>query len=482
MKNWIEKAKSLLHDSLYPVPAELNPLDWKSGLSPDNERLAQHISAFANYKGGGVFAFGIKNEDASLFSMSKEEADDIITRLGNIASNRLYIPIQLDHAIEDFEGHAILFVYVPEQVEKPVYLRGGTIYDSYYRSAGQTRKMTKSQVRAMIAQSQNLPFENMPAMDGLSAEQVLSLLDFNKFLELSQKNLPQDLKTIVSFMADYNLCEEETNGWTITNLGALLFANNLSDFPNLTDKAIIIRKYTGNSNLELAFERRSTKGYAVDLQDLVDFISDSTPNREFIETLRDNHTSYPKVAIREILANAMVHQDLFEKGMSVTVEIYSDRIAITNPGSCLNDIVRIIDLPPNSRNEKLAEAFFQFRICEKRGSGMDRAVAALEEKCLPPIKITSSDTHTRAFLYAPKKWSKMSFEERIQACYQHACLLYERNETMSNQSLRERLGMERRSTAPASRIINDTIQRGLIKPANAENESKKLASYIPFYG
>ena len=119
MKNWIEEAKSLLHDSLYPVPAELNPLDWKSGLSPDNERLAQHISAFANYKGGGVFAFGINNDDASLLSITKESADDIITRLGNIASNRLYTPIQLDHAIEDCEGHAILFVYVPEQVEKP---------------------------------------------------------------------------------------------------------------------------------------------------------------------------------------------------------------------------------------------------------------------------------------------------------------------------------------------------------------------------
>ncbi|MBQ7610021.1 MAG: putative DNA binding domain-containing protein [Bacteroidales bacterium] len=482
MKNWIEKAKSLLHDSIYPVPAELNPLDWKSGLSPDNERLAQHICAFANYKGGGVFAFGVKNEDASLFSVSKEEADDIITRLGNIASNRLYIPIQLEHSIEDFEGHAILFVYVPEQIEKPVFLRGGTIYDSYYRSAGQTRKMTKSQVRAMIAQSQGLPFEFMTAKDGLTADKVLSLLDFNKFLELSKKSLPQELKTVVSMMADYHLCEEDTNGWAITNLGALLFANNLSDFAGLTGKAIIIRKYTGNSNLELDFERKSTKGYAVELEDLIDFISDSTPSREIIESIREKQSLYPKVAIREILANAMAHQDLFETGMAVTVEIYQDRIAITNPGSCLNDITRIIDLPPHSRNEKLAEALFLFGICEKRGSGMDRAVAAIEAKCLPPIKITSSDSHTRAFIYAPKKWSKMSFEERIQACYQHTCLLYERNVSMTNQSLRERLGMERRATAPASRIINDTVQRGLIKPANAENESKKLASYIPFYG
>lgn len=482
MKSWIDKAKSLLRDSLFPVPAELNSLDWKSGVSPNNERLAQHISAFANYNGGGVFAFGVNN-DATLASVSKEEADFIITKLGNIASNRLNIPIQLEHTIEDIEGHSILFVYVPEQIEKPVYLKGGTIYDSYYRSSGQTRKMTSEQVRSMIALSQGLPYEFMIAKKGLSTSMVLSLLDFNKFLELSKKNLPKELDTVVSMMADYHLCEVVSEGWAITNMGALLFANNLSDFTNLSGKAIIIRKYTGNSNLELDFETKSSKGYAVELEDLVELISNSTQGREIIEGgIREQKQIYPKVAIREILANAMVHQNLFEIGMSVTVEIYQDRIAITNPGSCLNDITRIIDLPPHSRNEKLAEALFLFGICEKRGSGMDRTVAAIEEKCLPPIKVTSSEIHTRVFIYAPKKWTKMTSEERVQACYQHTCLLYERNQAMNNQSLRERLGMERRATAQASRIISDTVQRKLIKPENAQNESKKMASYIPFYG
>ena len=178
----------------------------------------------------------------------------------------------------------------------------------------------------------------------------------------------------------------------------------------------------------------------------------------------------------------VLYQSFDVHGMSPALEIFTNRIEMKNPGAPLIDTNRFIDLPPKSHNDKMAQAMFLFKLCKKRGSEMDRAVAALEEKCLPPIKITSSDAHTRAFLYVPKKWSKMSFEERIQTCYQQACLLYERNETMNNQSLRERLGMEHRSTAPASRIIYDTIQRGLIKPANTENESKKLASYIPFYG
>lgn len=53
--DWKEKAIKLLTDSLHPVPAELNELDWKSGLSDKSDRLAQHISAFANLKGGGFW-------------------------------------------------------------------------------------------------------------------------------------------------------------------------------------------------------------------------------------------------------------------------------------------------------------------------------------------------------------------------------------------------------------------------------------------
>ena len=86
--SWKEDAIKYLHNSLHPVKVELNELDWKSGLSEKSERLAQHISAFANQTGGGTFAFGVNN-DASLFTPSREQAEDIVSRLGSIARNNL---------------------------------------------------------------------------------------------------------------------------------------------------------------------------------------------------------------------------------------------------------------------------------------------------------------------------------------------------------------------------------------------------------
>ena len=85
--------------------------------------------------------------------------------------------------------------------------------------------------------------------------------------------------------------------------------------------------------------------------------------------------------------------------MPVTIEIFTNRLAITNAGAPLNDINRLIDLPPQSRNEQLAQMMFQLGICERRGSGIDRAIEAVEKMFLPAVKFTKSEQHTKVFMY-----------------------------------------------------------------------------------
>lgn len=53
MKNWTNKAITYLDKSLGKVALELNEIDWKENLSPKNDKLCQHIAAFANLPGGG---------------------------------------------------------------------------------------------------------------------------------------------------------------------------------------------------------------------------------------------------------------------------------------------------------------------------------------------------------------------------------------------------------------------------------------------
>lgn len=478
--NWKEKAIQLLNNSLYPIPTELNELDWKSGLSDKTERLAQHISAFANLHGGGVLVFGVHN-DGVCFSLSKAETDGIIQKMGNIAQNNLAYPIQIEHAVLDFEGKSLLFIHIPEQVDKPVYLRGKDIYSSYHRSAGQTVKMSKGQVKALIASSEGFCFEKQYAKNNLTVKEVLALLNYQALFRLLDKNVPTSTDSIVGRLEEFKLCVQNGDLWNITNLGAILFARKLESFPNMQGHEVIVRKYVGTNNLQQVFEQHGTFGYAIGFEGLIDFIMKNVSSEQ-INVKREAVPMYPRIAIREFVANALVHQDFAISGMPVTIEIFSNRLSITNAGAPLNDINRLIDLPPQSRNELLAQTMFLLGICERRGSGIDRAVAAIEEMLLPAAKFTKSEQHTRVFLFPQKDIKEMTKQEKIDACYQHACIVYENGKAINNQSLRERFGLNKNESSVASRILSDTMEAGFIKSADAETNSRKFMSYIPFYG
>ncbi|GHT10752.1 hypothetical protein AGMMS4956_02700 [Bacteroidia bacterium] len=478
---WQKKAIEMLNNSLFPVPTELNELDWKGGLSPKTDRLAQHLSAFANLKDGGILVFGVNN-DGICKSVSKTEADGIIQQLGNIAHNNLSYSIKIEHAIIDYKGNSLLFIFVPEQNDKPVCLRGQDMFNTYCRSAGQTVKMSRNQVQALVASSRGVTFEQQAALEHLSVSDVLQCLNYRKLFELLDKNVPTATDTILNTMVEYGFCRSENGMWSITNLGAILFANKLADFPYLTGKTVIVRKYVGTNNREQEFEQTSGHGYAVDFEGLIDFIMKHLPQREIIETIRKSEFAYPRVAIREFVANAMIHQDFAITGMPITVEIFTNRLSITNPGAPLNDINRLIDLPPYSRNEKLAQTMLLLNFCERRGSGIDRAIEAVEKQNLPAVKFARGEQHTQVTLFPLKRLADMTKEEKVMACYQHACLMYEDNKAINNQSVRERFEIDKNDSPIASRIIIDTIDSGYIKLSNENIVSKKYATYIPFYG
>ena len=422
------------------------------------------------------------NDDATMFSVAKTDADIIIKKVGNIALNNLSQAVQIQHDTIEYEGNALLFFFVPEQTDKPVYPRNKTIFDSYRRSVGQSVKMSKESVKFMISASHGISFESQIAMSDLSEKDVLALLDYKRFYERLDKNVPKSTDVILSAFMEYDFVMQSENSLNITNLGAILLANNITKFSHLKGKTVRVLRYTGASNLVLDKEHTFVCGYAAGFEEIVDYIMKNLPQQEIIKgAIRQNKTDYPRRTIREFLANSLVHQDFTVTGSQVMVEIFTDRVVMTNPGSPLNDVNRFIDMPPHSRNEDMAQSLLLLNICERRGSGVDRAIEALEEALMPPPKFTGGEFFTRVFIYGAQKLSAMSKQDKIRACYQHCCLLYEVNKEMSNQSVRERFEIDKKNYSTASRIIADTVAAGLVKAATPENESRKLSSYIPYY-
>ena len=243
------------------------------------------------------------------------------------------------------------------------------------------------------------------------------------------------------------------------------------------------KEYSGNGKIHTEFEQEGKKGYAVAFQGLVKYIMGKLPQNEIIkDALRETHSLYPEIAIRELIANALIHQDFSVTGTNPMIEIFDNRIEISNAGKPLIDVLRLIDYQPKSRNEKLANLMRQMRICEERGSGIDKVIDAIEYFQLPAPKFIAEDDFFKVILFAPLSFEDMDKNDRIRATYQHYALKFSNQEYMNNTTLRERFGLEKKAHPKASKAISDTLNKGLIKPANPENRSTKHIKYIPFYG
>lgn len=275
--------------------------------------------------------------------------------------------------------------------------------------------------------------------------------------------------------------ENELGSYDITNVGAILFAKDLDDFPLLRRKAVRVVQYSGPNKLDSLGELEETRGYASAFGQLIDYIDARSPTKEIIEGARRRQLpDFPKLAVRELVANALIHQDFLMSGTGPMIELFEDRIEITNPGRPLVDPDRFIDAPPISRNDALASLMRRFELCEERGSGIDKVIAEVERYQLPAPMFTAPPNSTRTVLFGRRSFAEMSKEERLRACYQHACLLHMNHQRVTNASLRNRFGLDDASASTVSALLNEAVKEGLVVVANPA-DGNRSRHYRPFW-
>lgn len=484
MKPWMAKALSLLAASLEPPQHELNELDWKSSLSPDKRRLTEHLCAFANHPGGGYFVFGIDNTGFPA-GVSQTEIERITNQLANLGREAVEPKLALDHDIGIHTGVPVLFVHVPESQVKPVHLRGKSIEETFIRSGATTRPASRQEVGTLMLHSHTPKWEELHCSVLQTDAELIAKLNTDPLLKMLERPTPSSEAELIEWMQSERLiAHEAAGGGYFTNLGAISAARQLADFPDLSRKAIRIVVYDGLNKAKTKQEREGKMGYAISFQGILQFVMSLLPQSEVIQqALRVTRTVYPEIALREIIANALIHQDFSISGTGPLVEIYDDRIEVSNPGGLLPSkrLDRLIGTQPESRNELLARAFRRYKICEERGSGLLKAGLEVELYGLPPIQFEAGPTHFKVTLYTPRTFAQMSPRERLNACYQHAVLKHFSDGALTNQSLRERLKMSERQRSAVSILIQEAVDQKLIKPADPENKSRKFAEYVPIW-
>lgn len=329
----------------------------------------------------------------------------------------------------------------------------------------------------------NDKFEEGSAKQNLELSEALRLIDYSRYFDIIGIPQPSNAEEVAHYMLEEMILVRQDNGlFSITNLGAILFAKRLSDFRKISRKAIRVVQYRGNNRMEMLKEEVSAKGYAVGFDELIKYIEALIPSQEIITgALREKKSAYPTIAVREAVGNALIHQDFSITGTGPVVEIFEDRIEITNSGTPLVDVLRIIDNPPRSRNEQLASLMRRLRMCEELGTGWDKIVFNCEAFQLPAPKIDLYEESTRVTLFSKVPFSSIPQEEKLWACYLHACIKFVQGEQLTNSSLRERFGVNPSSSASVSRLIKAAVEKGLIKPLDPET-SQRYMKYIPIWG
>jgi len=319
-------------------------------------------------------------------------------------------------------------------------------------------------------------FEEGTALDRCDSDTVLDLLNYPGYFDLMKLKLPKNSKAILEKLGEEHLIVKKGKKFLITNLGAILFANDLNKFPKLSRKKVRVIFYTGNSRTGAMREREHKEGYAILFKGLIQYILDQLPANEIIKTaLREEVFIYPPIAIRELLANVLIHQDFFEEGTSPMVEFFDDRVEFTNPGEPLIDTNRFIDHAPISRNDKLARFMRRVKICEEAGTGIDKVIEAVEIFQLPAPEFIRDKKFVKVILYGHREFKDMTREDKIRACWQHCVLKYVSKKFMTNTTLRERFNLKGKNDyVQVSKIIRACIEKGYIK----QDESRR---YIPIW-
>ena len=353
----------------------------------------------------------------------------------------------------------------------------------YIRVGSYTKKLSDyPQMQAQLWDKiRNSRFEEHFAKQDLTAEEAVQLLDFSIYFDIKKEPIPTELDGIIYYLTQEEILIKQDNGlYAITNLGAILFAKKLSAFPRLERKAVRVVQYQDKNRLNMLKEDVGNKGYAVGFDGLLKYIEALLPAQEVINgALRETVSAYPEIALREAIANALIHQDFSISGTGVVIEIFSNRIEITNPGIPLVDVSRIIDNPPKSRNEKLASLMRRLRMCEELGTGWDKIVISCELQQLPTPNIRIYDENTKVTLFSKMDFFDMPTEDKLWACYMHACIKYIQNEFLTNSSLRERFGLEEHSSASISRLIKDACDKHYIQ--KLEDTAPKHSKYVPIW-
>lgn len=417
-------------------------------------RIDEDIVAFANTK-GGVILLGVRDDR----TISGEKlTNDLKARVNSVARN-CNPPVQVK--IKQFQN--VIAIEVLQGEEKPYNCSSG-----YFRRLdGTTQKMTNHELRTMFQEHEATPFEEKVnkdvTWDDISKEKIQ---DFLKEADVSiRKIAPRDILTSLSIAQDDR----------ITNAGVLFFAKNPRKF--ILQSQMTLIAFKGKDRVHIYDRQDVQDDLLTQFNAAVFFLMKHLNRRSEIKGInRKDIYEIPIEALREAIANAIIHRDYSMRGTSLMVEVYDDRVEIINPGVFPGAQKKDFGKISVRRNEHIADLFFRMDKVERAGTGIRRMKEAMATAELPAPHIRQTDFYTITFKRPVEMRAEKGAEdttqkrlveglaerlvERLVESQQRILKLTKENPYISKKELAEIIGI---STTAIDKNIKQLKKKGLLK-------------------
>lgn len=469
---------------------ESETMEYKTNFN-NSEEIGKYISALGNsalmiHQSVAYMIWGVEDRTKKIKGTNFNPKQKVSTKNG--MPLKTFLETFLDPRINIFweehslEGKRLVVLIIDvSRVTKPISFKG-----KRFIRVGTSKKALSEfpeKERLIWESFESTKFESKIAKENVSLEEVLNLLNLKSYFDLFSP-LMNEKDLVDQLLKDKLLKKSIGNNFDITNLAAYAFAKNMEVFPTLKKRTVRITQYQGNQKLDTAvFDTRGKMGIINSFNNVVANVMNRIPYKEdYKDGRRKDIPIFPELAVRELIANELVHQDFTVEGMGPTIEIFSNRLVFTNPGNPLIPTERFLDVPPVSRNNDLADLMEKFHIVESRGTGIDKVVNALENNGLPSLNITvPTSTATVVTINSAKSFKEMSITERTNSIYWNACLKYVEGKQISNKTIRDTFKLSTRDSSLVSKAVNNAIEAKKIKVYDT-NAGRKFSKYIPFWG
>lgn len=177
---------------------------------------------------------------------------------------------------------------------------------------------------------------------------------------------------------------------------------------------------------------------------------------------RGEEWSYPLLALREAIANAVCHRD-YSSNLVVSIRLFDDRLEIWNPGTLPSDLspaVLLSDHPSHPPNMLIAECFYNTRIIERWGTGTVRMAEALAGQHQPPpaFDVTTQNVFKAILFasgYSDAELVEMGLNERQVSVVRYMQV----NKTITSAQYQELTGA---SKPTASRDLSELVAKQIV--------------------